>query len=49
MKMMLPERFGFKKNVIQFIYKEKFGAIINLNLVQEKRNRKFKKHNQLYF
>ena len=38
-----------KKNFIQFIYKEKSGAVIKLKLVQKKRNEKSKKHNQLYF
>ena len=52
---MAPERFELekmsfiKKNFIQFIYKEKSGAITKLKLVQDKRNHKFKKNNQVYF
>ena len=38
-----------KINFIQFICKEKSGAIPKLKLVQKKRNQKFKKLNQLYF
>ena len=38
-----------KKNFIQFIYKEKSGAVIKLKLVQKKHNEKSKKHSQLYF
>ena len=38
-----------KKNFIQFIYKEKSGAVAKLKLFQKKRNQEFKKHNQLYF
>ena len=38
-----------KKNFIQFIYKEKSGAVTKLKLFQKKRNQEFKKHNQLYF
>ena len=45
---MFPERFVqmpfIRKNFIQFIYKEKSGAVTKL-----KRNQKFKKHNELYF
>ena len=40
----------FIKNIfIQFIYKEQSGAVTKLKSIQEKRNQKFKKYNQLYF
>ena len=38
-----------KKNVIQFICKEKSAAVTKFKLVYKKRNPKFKKHNQLDF
>ena len=38
-----------KKDFIQFIYKEKSRALTKLRLVSKKRNKKFKKYNQLYF
>ena len=37
------------KNFVQFIYKEKSGAVTKLKLVWKKRKQKLKKHNQLYF
>ena len=38
-----------KKDFIQFVYKEKSRALTKLRLVSKKRNKKFKKYNQLYF
>ena len=38
-----------KNKFIQFIYREKFRAITKSELVQEKQDQKFKKHNQFYF
>ena len=37
-----------KKDFIQFIHKEKYGAAIKSKLVEKKLNQKIKKHNQLY-
>ena len=38
-----------KKDFIQFIHKEKYGAAIKSKLVEKKLDQKIKKHNQLYF